>query len=151
MCRTARSMVHRLWTYGWDHANDPDDLEHMLTDCVRLALLIMLTLATNRMASRAVIALGQDLCTACQRLELPGDATELQRRTYLWILVTGVLVAMEASPEKSWLLYEAAITASGQGLTSYEALHEAMTEFIYSWTMQMQNLQQVISTIEFTR
>ena len=148
MCRTARTMVHHLWTYGWDHANDPHDTQHRLTDCVRLALVILLTLATNRLASRAVGGLGQELYMAYQRLEMPCNASKLQRRLYLWTLITGVFVARESSHEKSWLLYEAAAAARGLGLTSYEALHDAMTDFIYSWTMQMESLQQVASMIE---
>ena len=148
MCRTARTMVHHLWTYGWDRATDSPNQPHKLTDCVRLTLIILLTLATNRMASRAVGVLGKQLFAACGRLRLCDTAVEQERKLYLWTLLTAILVAKEGTDQKNWLLHEAAIIACGLDLTSYEALHEAMTEYIYSWTMQKQTLQEVVKAMD---
>ena len=149
MCRTARTMVHCLWTYNCDQMGLYNDFRHHLTNCVRLALVIMLTLATNRMASRAVAVLGEELCMACQQVNISGNASDLEQQMYLWTLLTGLLVTSKGSYEHEWFLCEASTTSSGLGITTYELLHEVMTGFLYSWTMQMQSLQEVIRAIEY--
>jgi hypothetical protein len=149
MCRWGRTQGHFLFTYGYNHADDDPTPQVLLTDCVRIALLVVLTLSTNRMGRRAAQRIGYELFEACQRYDFEVSASDvLAGKAYLWALMTAAVAVEDGTFVKYWLLQQAASTALHLDLTSYEDLHEAMTGFLYSWTYSLQTMRDVLIIIE---
>jgi hypothetical protein len=152
MCRTARSVVHRLTIYSCDRRQHMHTSTSALTECTRFALLIMLTLAMNRMADRAVTNLGQELRLACARVDRNVLESDMANKVFLWTLVTGAFALRNSSKDELWFIHQAAhLSSSRLGLASSNALHETMTLFLYSCSMQMPTLNRVIAYLHAIR
>jgi hypothetical protein len=148
-CRTFRTQGHWLFTYGYAHAYDTPTPRNLLTDCLRLALLIALSLCTNRMASRAAQNIDHRLLLACQKYEMGSSvAGELGQNTYLWCLLTGALVAEEGSDVKMWFMSRAADAVVMAGLEAFDDVHEAMSGFLWSWTYYLPTVRGVLEIVD---
>ncbi len=143
MCRWGRAQLHCLHTYGFDHCEDNPTLQMLLTNCVRLALLVVGTLCTNRLSKRTTRRIGFEQFEACRHIDLNLQMPRLAWLAYLWALVTAATVAEHDSEVRQWLVSRAADTAIQLGLTSYEELDEAMIGFLYSWTFSIQVMREI--------
>jgi hypothetical protein len=119
-----------------------------LTECVRLSLLIILTLATNNFAARVIPILGSRLYTACQDICLLSGSTVAERRLYLWTLITAMMGFAKGIRERQWLVAQAAIFAIELDCKTYEDLHDVCNGYLYTWTIQMEDLMDVVRAVE---
>ena len=148
MCRWGRTQLHFLHTYGFEHAADEPTPQASLTNCIRLSLLIIGTLCTNRMSERTTHLIVFELFEACRCFDLSLQMPRLARLAYLWSLVTAATVADETPQTRTWLINRAADTAIQLDLTKYEELDEAMIGFLYSWTFSIQVMRDVLDAID---
>ena len=146
-CRTGRTQLHWLHTYRFKHAADVPTTQTLLTDCVRLALLIVGTLCTNRLSNRPARRIGLELAKACRRLGPDPELCQLGSRAYLWSLITAATVATEGSATRLWLVDRAANVAIKLGFTSYGEIHESMLGFLYTWTFYLPAMRELIKVI----
>ena len=148
MCRWGRTQLHFLHTYGFDHAGDDPTPQALLTNCVRLALLIVGTLCTNRLSKRTAGRIGFELCEACRHIDPSLPMSRLAWTAYLWALITAATVTDDVSDIRGWLISRAADIAFNLDLTSYEDLDEAMVGFLYSWTFSIQVMREVLDMVD---
>jgi hypothetical protein len=149
MCRAARLAIHQMLAYTCDLPHHRQNVRSALTECTRLALLIMLTLATNRMAVRAVKSLGQGLRLACARADRHLMESDVENKLFLWALMTAAFALADSNNDTLWLIRRAARLAYLRlGLASLEELHETMTLFLYSCSMQASTLREVMVYVD---
>ena len=148
MCRWGRTQLHCLHTYGFDHAGDIATPQGLLTNCVRLALLIVGTLCTNRLSKRTAQRIGFELFEACGRIDLNLQMPRLAWTAYLWALLTAATVAEHTSEVRKWLITRAAESATELGLTTYEDLDGVMIGFLYSWTFSIRVMREILDLID---
>ena len=150
MCTLARFLEHKLATYT--PLPRVSDVVRHLSECVRLALLIMLTCARNRMSRRALPRVGSDLVGALNRLQecwphLDRDSLILDdcypRNLLLWLYATAAFALHDCSEEIYLCGCAATLASMSPSCGDYGSLHQVMSRFVYSSTTQKHTLLKI--------
>jgi hypothetical protein len=123
--RSAREHNHSAGTVE----NHVISLTHRQEECCRLALIILLTYLPSTVARHSVNMNTVRLQMAFSVLDLSWGSI-LADEVLLWILVTGLFVALD-QPEEEWFVSNAVQVASQLGIHDFTGLHKFMWRYFH--------------------
>lgn len=170
LCRKARAVLRALLALAPENNVGPQDLASKCMECARLCLMVMMTYACTLIGpqtARATVK-RQQLAKAaalghwcpyigwteeCVPLDPERRLTpfeEVQAGFVFWSLLTSVWAADGPSKEEEWFMVRAVNMSRYFGYSTYEDLHDHMSQYLYSKSLQEPALHRVVQRLEMS-
>ena len=146
VCSKGQALLHRLLSCA------APDLQALHTsaksryeECCRLILIICVSYTTTQMAWRSAPMNLARLKIALHGIDRSWDSVALDCML-LWILLTAAFIG-ENTENEAWFLERAEHVARNLKITTYDQIHELMSQYFYSCRMEQGTLRKLLSRL----
>ncbi|KAI1607935.1 hypothetical protein EDD37DRAFT_644254 [Exophiala viscosa] len=168
LCRKARAVLRALLALAPENNVGPVDLASKCMECARLCLMVLMTYACTLIGpqtaklnvKRQLLAKKAALGHWCPYIGWTEECVPVdpkRRLTYLeelqagfvfWSMLTSIWSCQGASAEEEWFMVRAVNMCRYFGYTTYEDLHDHMSQYLYSKTLAEQALRRVADKVQ---